>query len=85
MMTSRAGRKISTFPPINIEREKKSEIEIDHWTGVIIYVQRKWILYDSCGGQGEKYKTAFFKWLEDEAFHKKHETFNDEGLRFIPV
>ena len=34
---------------------------------------------------GDKYKTAFFKWLEDEAFHKKHETFNDEGWIFIPV
>jgi len=34
---------------------------------------------------GDKYKTAFFKWLEDEAFHKKHETFNDECWIFIPV
>lgn len=72
------------FFPINIE--KKSELEIGHWTGVIIYVQRKWILFnDSCGGEGGKYKIAFFKWLEDEALHKKNETFNDEGWRFIPV
>jgi sentrin-specific protease 1 len=58
------------FFPINLVA--KSKDEIGHWTGVVIFVQIKLILYYDCGGgEGVKYKDIFLQWLVDEAWSKK--------------